>query len=174
MITSLASEARRAPALAALRQRSAASSQQPHPTAATATLPSVSPCPPPFAPVPLSGSRARGLAYERKVGKMLTAHCAKAGWKLWDHQWFAYKDVSGVKHFQPDFIIERETDNVLVEVKLTFVDTSAQINKYLHYLKIFGLNCFPLVIVRNLTPTASLIITDFNKITPNAVLHLWI
>lgn len=174
MITSLASEARRAPALAALRQRSAASSQQPHPTAATATPPSVSPCPPPFAPVSLSGSRARGLAYERKVGKVLASRCAKAGWKLWDHQWFAYKDDLGVKHFQPDFIIERETDNVLVEVKLTFVDTSAQINKYLHYLKIFGLNCFPLVIVRNLVPTTSLIITDFGKITPNAVLHLWI
>lgn len=171
MITSLASEARRAPALATLRQRHAA-------TAATlltaATSPSVTPCLPPFAPTEKSRSQARGLAYERKVGELLTTYCDKAGWKLWDHQWFAYKDDSGVKHFQPDFIIERETDNVLVEVKLTLVDTSAQIDKYLHYLKIFGLDCFPLVIVRNLTPAASLIITDFDKITPNAVLHLWI
>lgn len=171
MITSLASEARRAPALAALRQRHAAKVATP---LTAATSPSVSPCPPPFNHTPLNGSRAQGLAYERKVGKLLTAHCDKAGWKLWDHQWFAYKDDSGVKHFQPDFIIERETDNVLVEVKLTLVDTSAQINKYLYYLKIFGLNCFPLVIVRNLTPAASLIITDFDKIIPNAVLHLWI
>lgn len=169
MITSLASEARRAPALAALRQRHAATT----PPVAT-TLPLVSPCSPPFEPTEKSRSQACGLTYERKVGKLLTAHCDKAGWKLWDHQWFLYKDDSGVKYFQPDFIIERETDNVLVEVKLTLVDTSAQINKYLHYLKIFGLNCFPLVIVRNLTPAASLIITDFDKITPNAVLHLWI
>lgn len=85
-----------------------------------------------------------------------------------------YKDDLGIKHFQPDFIIERETDNVLVEVKLTFVDTTAQINKYLHYLKIFGLDCFPIVIVRNLTPTAPAVVTDFDKITPNVVLHLWI
>lgn len=170
MITSLASEVRRAPALAALRQRNAAAATPP----AAATFPSVSPCPPPFAPTGKSRSQACGLAYERKVGKLLTTHCNKVGWKLWDHQWFAYKDDSGVKYFQPDFIIERETDNVLVEVKLTLVDTSAQVNKYLHYLKIFGLDCFPLVIVRHLTPAASLIITDFDKITPNAVLHLWI
>ena len=169
MITSLASEARRAPALAALRQRCTAATSP-----AAATLPSVSPCPSPFAATPSSGSRARGLAYERKVGKVLASHCAKAGWKLWDHQWFAYKDDSGIKYFQPDFIIERENDNVLIEVKLTFVDTNTQVNKYLHYLKIFGLECFPLIIVRNLTPTAPLIITDFDKITPNAVLHLWI
>lgn len=169
MITPSASEARRAPALAALRQRHAAATS---PTAAAS--PSVVPCPPPFAPVPPSGSRARGLAYERKVGKLLAIHCAKAGWRLWDHQWFVYKDDLGIKHFQPDFIIERETDNVLVEVKLTFVDTTAQINKYLHYLKIFGLDCFPIVIVRNLTPTAPAVVTDFDKITPNVVLHLWI
>lgn len=169
MITPSASEARRAPALAALRQRYAATT-----LSVATTSPSVTPCPPPFVPTPLNGSRARGLTYERKVGKLLAAHCAKVGWKLWDHQWFAYKDNSGVKHFQPDFIIERKTDNVLVEVKLTLVDTSAQINKYLHYLKIFGLDCFPLVIVRNLTPAASLIITDFDKITPNVILHLWI
>lgn len=169
LVRSLDSEARRAPALAALRQRHAAATPP-----VAATPPSVSLCSPPFASTSLSGSRARGLTYERKVGKVLAAHCAKAGWKLWDHQWFAYKDELGVKYFQPDFIIERETDNVLVEVKLTLVDTSVQINKYLHYLKIFGLDCFPLVIVRNLTPAASLIITDFDKITPNAVLHLWI
>ena len=169
MITPSASEARRAPALAALRQRCTAATS---PTATT--LPSVSPCPPPFAPTEKNSSQARGLTYERKVGKVLTAHCAKAGWKLWDHQWFVYEDDAKIKYFQPDFIIERENDNVLVEVKLTFVDTSAQVNKYLHYLKIFGLECFPLVIVRNLTPTAPAIITDFDKIAPNTVLHLWI
>lgn len=165
----LASEARRAPALAALRQRCVAATPS-----AVATSPSVSLCSPPFAPGSLTGSRARGRSYERKVGKILASHCAKAGWKLWDHQWFSYKDESGVKYFQPDFIIERENDNVLIEVKLTFVDTNAQVNKYLHYLKIFGLDCFPVVIVRHLTPAASLIITDFNEIAPNTVLHLWI
>lgn len=171
MITSLASEARRAPALAALRRRHAAAAATP-PVAAT--FPSVTPCPPPFAPVEKSRSQANGLVYERKVGELLTTHCDKVGWKLWDHQWFVYEDEAKIKYFQPDFIIERETDNVLVEVKLTLVDTSTQVNKYLHYLKIFGLDCFPVIIVRNLTPTASLIITDFDKITPNAVLHLWI
>ena len=169
MITSLASEARRAPALAALRQRCTAATSP-----ISATLPSVSPCPPPFAATPSSGSRARGLTYERKVGKVLASHCAKAGWKLWDHQWFMHKDHSGTRYFQPDFIIERKTDNVLIEVKLTFVDTNVQVNKYLSYLKLFGLDCFPAVIVRHLTSTAPAVITDFDQLTPNAVLHLWI
>lgn len=167
LVRPLDSEARRAPALAALRQRCAT-------LPLAATPPTVTPCPPPFAPGSLAGSRARGRSYERKVGKILAAHCTKAGWKLWDHQWFLYKDDSGVKYFQPDFIIERENDNVLIEVKLTFVDTNAQVNKYLHYLKIFGLDCFPVIIVRHLTPAASFIITDFDKIAPNTVLHLWI
>lgn len=158
----LDSEARRAPALAALRARV----QQARPSVVT--------CDAPFSNCRSVGSRARGLTYERKVGRLLAAYCNKMGWKLWDHQWFVYKCGNEVSYFQPDFIIEREHDAVLIETKLTFVDTNTQINKYLKYLKVFGLDCFPLVIVRNLTPNAPFPITDISEMAPGRVLHLWV
>ena len=122
------------------------------------------------------GTKARGLTYERKVGKYLTKLCDENGWKLWDHQWFLYAYGKERKYFQPDFLIERPSqEGIIVEVKLTYVDTTAQLQKYLEYLKIFGFTGFPLVIVRNLTPALPCaIIDDFANATPNAVLHLWL
>lgn len=173
----LQAEARRAPALAALRAKAAT---RPPGLERSLTQPSeveqslVALCPPPFTNQPAKGSCARGLAYERKVGRVLKTLCIKEGWKLWDHQWFVYKNGNEIKYFQPDFIIERKEDTVLLEVKLTFVDTTLQTNRYLEYLKLFGLNCFPVTIVRHLTPFTPAIITEFSEMTPNAVLHLWL
>lgn len=184
----LASESRRAPALAAFRARvvggtegrrnsgtevfKEASSSQ---LISTSSQPiSVTPCNAPFINAPANGSCARGLAYERKVGRALKAYCAQEGLKLWDHQWFVYKNGDEIKYFQPDFIIERKSDAILIEVKLTFVDTTLQVNKYLEYLKLFGLDCFPVTIVRHLTPFAPAIITEFNEMAPNTILHLWV
>lgn len=158
----LAIEARRAPALAALRARAG-------------TIPIVTPCAAPFASTTSSGTRARGLAYERKVGKKLAAHCSKTGEKLWDHQWFKYEKSGITRHFQPDFVIERPAgQSVLIEVKLTLVDTSLQTQKYIDYLRLFGLDCFSVTIVRNLVPNAPKVITSFEELSPNAVMHLWI
>lgn len=121
------------------------------------------------------GTKARGYAFERKVGKILEKLCEESGWKLWDHQWFTYTCGNEVKYFQPDFIIERPgEDGIIVEVKLTYVDTNLQLDKYLKYLRIFGIVCFPITIVRNLTPSVTKVVDDFSKITPNSVLHLWI
>ena len=186
---SLAVEARRAPALAALRlrvtgergrgieeQRNRGTEER-----ITKIVPSgaVVPCSaPPFSKSCSTGTRARGLAYERKVGKFLRRACDAAGWKLWDHQWFEYKNKEEkeekVCHFQPDFIIERPgQDGILIEVKLTYIDTKEQLNKYLKFLGIFGINCFPVTIVRNLVPGIPEYINNFNEIKPNSVLHLW-
>lgn len=178
LTTQLASESRRAPALAALRARAKAATRPPKveqpPKVVSSPNSYVFPCDPPFTNPPSKGSCARGLAYERKVGQALNAYCTQEKLKLWDHQWFVYKNGDGVKYFQPDFIIERKSDAVLIEVKLTFVDTTLQVNKYLEYLKLFGLDCFPITIVRHLTPFAPAIITEFNEMAPNTVLHLWI
>jgi hypothetical protein len=195
LTTQLASESRRAPALAALRARveqgnsgtgafkeapkeapKGASSLQGHNVAAQGSFasPTVTQCNAPFINAPAKGSCARGLAYERKVGRALKAYCTQEKLKLWDHQWFVYKNGGEIKYFQPDFIIERKDNAVLIEVKLTFVDTTLQVNKYLEYLKLFGLDCFPVTIVRHLTPLTPAIITEFNEMAPNTVLHLWI
>lgn len=155
-------EARRAPALAALRAFA-----QPRvtlvPTPAWAT------------PKRTFGAKARGLAYERKVKKVLTKICTSSNWQLLDHPWFLYTCGQEAKYFQPDFLIQRpDTDWILAEVKLTYVDTTWQLSKYLHYLKIFGVSCTPITIVRNLTEDAKNIIDDFSKVTSNSVLHLWL
>lgn len=164
----LALESRRAPALAALRARFAEQTTPPLPRETVCLSTS------PFASNRLTGTKARGLAYERKVGKFLKTHCDKMGWELLDHQWFVYSNGIEAKYFQPDFVISRPgQDGLLVEVKLTYVDTTAQIQRYLNYLSIFGLSCVPLTIVRNLTPGAQFV-DSFDKILPNSVLHLWL
>jgi hypothetical protein len=174
LTTQLASESRRAPALAALRARAATRPPKEASSSQLINQPCVALCDPPFINAPTKGSCARGLTYERKVGRALKAYCTQEEWKLWDHQWFVYKNGDEIKYFQPDFIVERKNDAVLIEVKLTFVDTTIQVNKYLEYLKLFGLDCFPVTIVRHLTPLAPVIVTEFNEMAPNTVLHLWI
>lgn len=154
-------EARRAPALAALRN-----------------FPRVEKTAPPvWAAESLSLAARRGYAYERKVGKVLNEICSTAGWGLLDHQWFMWICGKDVKYFQPDFIIQRPNEQgILIEVKLTYVDANAQLNKYLQYLKLFGLDCFSAIAVRHLTKCVSrdAVIDDFSKLKPNSVWHLWI
>jgi hypothetical protein len=156
-----ASEARRAPALAALR-----------------SFPRVEQATPPAWALKgaLTGAKARGSTYEKKVGRVLDKICSRAGWNLLDHQWFVYICGKDVKYFQPDFVVERPGGGVLIEVKLTYVDASLQINKYLEYLKLFGLDCFPVTVVRHLTSKVKrdLIVDEFDKVQSGAIWHLWV
>lgn len=124
----------------------------------------------------LTGAKARGSTYEKKVGKVLDKICSRAGWNLLDHQWFVHICGKDVKYFQPDFVVERPGGGVLIEVKLTYVDASLQINKYLEYLKLFGLDCFPVTVVRHLTSKVKrdLIVDDFDKVQAGAIWHLWV
>ena len=164
----LSMESRRAPALAALRAKFA---EQTNPCLPKETV-QVSTAP--FYASSLTGTKAQGCAYEKKVGKFLKSYCTKAGWELMDHQWFVYSNGTDTKYFQPDFIITRPgQDGLLVEVKLTYVDTTEQLKKYTRYLEIFGLTCVPITIVRNLIPGAQFV-DSFDKIFPNSVLHLWL
>lgn len=155
-------EARRAPALAAMRNIPRVDKTTPPAWATKKTV---------------TGAKAQGYVYERKVGKVLAKICDEKNWKLWSHQWFVYNRGTETKYFQPDFIIERPNEQgILLEVKLTFTDASIQFNKYKEYLKIYGIDCFPALVVKNLTPGVlkDLIVDDFDKIQPNSVWHLWI
>ena len=154
--------ARRAPALEALR-----------------SLPRVTPSPPPAwaGKQKLFGTKSQGRAYEKKVGKVLKTLCDSNGWILWDHQWFVYTAAGQRNYFQPDFIVEQPGGKgLVVEAKLTYVDTTEQLTKYQNYLEIFGLTCTPVTAVRNLTPLVprELIISEFASIFPGAVWHLWV
>lgn len=154
-------ETRRAPALAALRG---------FPCVTTTA-------PPGWAVKRAFGSKARGYTYERKVAKILDKYCEENGWTLLDHQWFVYTKGEDTFYFQPDFVIDRPGQvGIIAEVKLTYVDTTGQLQKYLEYLKFFGLVCFPITIVRHLTPfiDKGLVVDDIKKIQPNTIWHLWV
>jgi hypothetical protein len=159
----LAIETRRAPALAELRARFEQQEQ-------------VVRAAPPFQYEPAKGSKLKGLQYERRVGRILAGICKESNWILWEHQWFKYSCNGKSFYFQPDFIIEKsDKEGIIAEVKLTHVDTREQREKYMRCLKLFGLNCFSITIVRNLTPSvaANLIVDEFSKIQPDSVWHLW-
>jgi len=155
-------ETRRAPALAALRR-----------------FPVVTPVAPPgwAAKDASTPAKAKGYSYERKVGTILHKKCSELRWKLWDHQWFVYRAGEHMQYFQPDFVIERPNElGIIAEVKLTYVDTSVQLNRYVAYLKLFGVVCFPITIVKNLTPAVAkdFVVDDLSKAQTNSVLHLWV
>ena len=72
----------------------------------------------------LKGTKARGLAYERKVGRVLAALADECGFTLYDHPWLAGP-------CQPDYVLESASGACLVvETKLTQVDCTAQLAKY--------------------------------------------
>lgn len=70
------------------------------------------------------GSKAQGLAYERKFGKRLRARQARFGFpgEIFSGQWFRFKDAGGFGFAQPDFYILRADHIILFECKLTGKD----------------------------------------------------
>ena len=64
----------------------------------------------------LTGSRAQGKAYERKIAKMLSA---KLPGKVFYNRWIKYIDSSGIRFCQPDIWIELPNSLLLLEIKLT-------------------------------------------------------
>jgi len=116
------------------------------------------------------GSRGRGRSYEKRVGAHLHRICAENLWRLRDHEWID----TGAGFLQPDFVIERPDDAILIECKLTWLDCSQQVSKYLRVLEELGLTPVPLLVCRNLTPSAPAPIHSLDELRPNAVWHLWI
>lgn len=96
--------------------------------------------------------------------------CARNSWLLRDHEWIETEDG----WLQPDFVIERPEDAILVECKLTWLDCSAQMLKYMQVLRELGLSPVPLLVCRNLTPSAPAPIHSLDELRPDAVWHLWI
>ena len=74
-----------------------------------------------------NGTRARGGAYERKVGRWLVGQSESLGWHLHDHPWLYVGDTV----CQPDFLLTSPSGCIiLIEVKLTECDCTVQIAKY--------------------------------------------
>ena len=108
------------------------------------------------------GSRARGLTYERKVALFLEKVATSLGWQLHDHPWLAGP-------MQPDFVLESPSGCfILIEVKLTEVDCSAQLAKYRSLLG----NVPALQICRRATnPSTAKVFEDLEQ---NSTMMLWL
>lgn len=133
---------------------------------------SVSLLPPPhFLPEPSTPAQKLGLRYERRVGKVLAKETASLGWTFWDHPWIG----NDLTTRQPDFVLISPSGGALVaEVKLTWVDTQAQLEEYCSLLTRMELAPIPFSICRNLTPETPNIISDLLSVYPSAVWHLWL
>ena len=81
----------------------------------------------PHAPPRLTGLKAKGLAYQRRLGKMLqrlvdTAAATGGPWagsKLLAEVWLRFHDANGPGYAQPDFIIHLPDLAIVIDAKLT-------------------------------------------------------
>jgi hypothetical protein len=101
------------------------------------------------------GTKAMGLAYERKVAKALP--------KARHNPWFRFCDNSGVHFCSPDLLLLTPRVAVVIEVKLT--DTSEAWAKLLGLYKpvlelVIGREVLPMVVVKNLRPTSLNVVTS--------------
>ena len=67
----------------------------------------------------LTGSRAQGKAYERKIARKLQDRLGAA---VFYNRWIKYIDSSGIRFCQPDIWIELPNSLILIECKLTQTD----------------------------------------------------
>lgn len=120
--------------------------------------------PPRFPVRGYKGSKARGRAYERKVGEWLKPIAASLGAELHDHPWLAGP-------CQPDFVIEFASSAcIVVEAKLTQANCAAQLNKYRRAL--FPRQVITVQVCRRLIFPAS--IDCFEELTDNDTMLLWL
>ena len=129
--------------------------------------------PPAFAKKSRSAAAKRGYAYEAKVGKHLATLAAGVGWELWTQQWLFHKG----KFCCPDFVlISPGGCAVVVEVKLTYVDTSCQRFAYEQLLELLGYRVSSITVCKNLHPDVdtSAVVYSFEDCFPDSVVHLWL
>jgi hypothetical protein len=101
----------------------------------------------------LKGTRARGLTFERKVGKILT--------NIWPQTragvWLRFKDWAGEAWAQPDFYVPLEDRVLIFECKLTECRQAwVQLDKYKGLLEeMLGLPACRVMVCKNLRWTMS-------------------
>ena len=64
-------------------------------------------------PKKVKGLKASGLAYERKVNKIL-----RENYSAITSQWIHFSDINGYGYAQPDAFIEKDTFVLCIEIKL--------------------------------------------------------
>ena len=122
---------------------------------------------PAFVKLPPSGTRARGYAYERAVGKWLQPQAKALGWTLHDHPWLR----DGESICQPDFLLEAPSGCIIIiETKLTETNCAPQFTKYKR-----ALNTRPTIALqiarRIISPST---VDSLEETIDNGLMLLWI
>jgi hypothetical protein len=148
----------------------------------------------PYPTTKSSGTRARGITYERRVGRLLRREAAAIGADFRDHEWLRLQPESSPAladaqyasvpssddclWLQPDFVIDTPGGLLLFEAKLTFCEAAFdQLERYKRVLTQYGRETRPItpvLVCRNLTPSAPEPITRFDDVVPWAVWHLFL
>ncbi len=123
----------------------------------------------PFEYVPQTGTRGRGHSYERAVCKYVLSLVESLGWTLYDHYWIH----TGSVWVQPDFIIQTPACAIILEAKLTYIDCSAQLARYIRAAQAeLGCPVWGAQVCQNLTPhSPQSLCLDFFDLEPNCTWH---
>ena len=126
----------------------------------------------PFPKTVLRGTKARGRAYENKVGKFLAREAEGLGAIIHDHQWLEF----GGMWIQPDFVLEFSGGGaILLEAKLTYTrDAFSQLSRYAEVLEPYYSSLIPALVCRNLTYETPEPIRRFCDLTPWGTWHLFL
>lgn len=122
--------------------------------------------PPEFALKPKPRPFLEGLRYELRVGKRLERE--RLGAKLYLSPWLAGP-------CQPDAILEFSTSIILIEIKLSSCDITAQAAKYVRALEPVGKRIWIVQIARNVSAAFPPTINSLLDLrSTSEVLHWWL
>lgn len=96
------------------------------------------------------GAKARGLAFEKEVGRALPS---PSHWAY--NPWFQFADGSGMGYAQPDYVLRTKSEVLVLECKLTdTLEAYDQLGKlYLPILEhVYGLPVYGIVVAKALRP----------------------
>lgn len=119
----------------------------------------------------LRGAKARGRAYENKFGVWLERQNLPG--TLFAHQWLAFEDENGVGYAQPDYFILRPDNVLLLECKLSQVDSAWDQLELLYAPllgHLFSRPCIPVQVCKNLRATDG-VVTSIMDARPGSVFH---
>jgi hypothetical protein len=126
---------------------------------------------PPFPKKRLTGTKALGITYEKRVGKVLLERARSLGWGFRDHPWLLTRSGCWL---QPDFLLEAPAGGLLFEVKLTYVQAGwEQLARYKKAIwETVGLETVPVLVCKNLAPGTPKPVEEFEDVKGGSLWHL--
>lgn len=130
---------------------------------------------PRFPKVKLTGSKAAGIAYEKRVGRQIRAEFGDS-WEIKTSQWIEFEDSQGSGWACPDLYMIRDDLVVCVESKLTQTKAAERqlLKLYLPLLlRIYARKVVCVQSCRNLITAPEKEITKLQEIIDNPRIGMW-